>query len=289
MENIIAIAVTPVKKTHKSFIQIFTMGILLLSNRHAVAQCFPVPFDHFWFRVDSQTYKKMGQSSYFRDEQFSFFEANKSPVGTYFGHYLTGNLHNLEIFEESMPNREEPIGIGFLSEKTGCLKEIHARLNKKIKKQFSMMPDADWGGFTQLERNPSIAIWVSELKAAYVGSPDASIDRSAWMKRIRQMNNDPYQGAYNFHKIKKVIWRLNSNDADLLKDVFDALGWQSIGKDTFSYDGSTVIIKTSKNIPATRALKSLSLELIRPYKSVMIGKFLSTATENPAEVTFKLK
>ncbi len=239
---------------------IFVILSLLGSLVAGAADCFPVPFDHFWFRVDQKTYKKIGSSTYFQDERFSFYEPNKSPLGTYYGHYLTGTLHNLEIFEEAMPAVPEPIGIGFLSERAGCLTKIHAKLSK-LKARFTLKPDADWGRFTELEKNKSLAIWVSELKPSYVGAPDGAINRAAWMKKIRLMNGDTSKEPYNFQKFKEVVWRLSANDANLLAEVFTALGWKKNDKYSFAHDGTTVIIEVSKDILPTQILKSLSLEL----------------------------
>lgn len=250
--------------------------------------CFPVPFDHFWFRVDKATYKKMGESSYFRDESFSYFEPNKSPWGQHYGHYITGNLHHLEIFDEAMPTRPEPLGIAFISEKAGCLAEIHAKLTK-LGRPFEMQPDADWGRYTEAQKNKSLAVWVAEMKPAYVGAPDGAVDRAAWIHRMRKMNGDTFEGEHNFQKIKEVVWRMDVSDIQFLEKVLTALGWGKKAPHTFALDGTQVVLERSSNVSVVHGMKSLTLELLRPYRSVEIENFRAIATSSPADVTFTLK
>jgi hypothetical protein len=145
-------------------------------------QCYPVPFDHIWVRIPNSTYEEMKGSSYFGDNNLSFYEPNKSPLGTYYGHYITGEFHTLEIFEEKMSYTTEPLGIGFLSETQECLLEIHKRISDILPNSFELKPDADWGRFTQLKNSPEVALWVTELKPAYVGDPELLINRKAWAR-----------------------------------------------------------------------------------------------------------
>lgn len=270
--------------------RIFLGMFLVLASAQSWAKekgCFPVPFDHFWFRVDKDSYQKMGASTYFADERFSYFEPNKKPWGTHYGHYVTGNLHHLEIFDEDMPTRSEPIGIGFQSEKAGCLAEIHARLNK-LGRPFTMQPDADWGRFTEAQKNDSLAVWVAEMKPAYVGAPDGAVDRAAWIRRMKKMNGDPSDGQHNFERVREVVWRLEKKDAEFLGKVLKTLGWRKASGRTYELDHTRVMLETAR-VSATQSLRSLTLELRRPYKGIDLGAFQSEASEDPPRVRFHLR
>jgi hypothetical protein len=245
--------------------------------------CFPVPFDHFWFRVDKNTYDKIAKSDYFKQGHFSFFEPNKSPWGKHFGHYITGELHHLEVFVEEMPTNPEPLGIGFIAESPGCLKQIHEKLSS-LDRSFIMKSEANWGTYTQLEENKSLAVWVSELKPEYINAPDGSIGRESWLKKMREMNSDPYKGKTKFKKIKKVTWAMEQSDLEFLGLLFVTLGWNKLDLNIFEYDGTTVVLQKTNRIHPNQALKELILQLNESHHTAELGSIRTLLTSSPKEI-----
>lgn len=252
------------------------------------AKCYPIPFDHIWFRIPADTYNEMGKSTYFGANKLGFFEPDKSPTGTYYGHYLTGEYHTVEIFEEKMSHTPEPLGIGFLSETQGCLVDIHNRLVSVLPNGFDLKPDASWGRYTQLKDSPEIALWVTELKPSYVGDPGSLIDRRAWARWNRRTNKDPYSGEYNFIKVSQVTWNLPKVKILQLSKIFLALGWKQIGEHSFEYDNTRVTFNVvEEKLKPRNYLDSVGLEL-RNVEQGKVFKHLNVESrKSPPELLMR--
>jgi hypothetical protein len=241
-----------------------TLGLLIALSacassrtlRAPSSSCFPVAFDHIYFKTDAASFERIGKSHVFSENGFAFFEPHKKPRGTYEGHYITGQEHYLEILPEKTPFANQAIGIGFISEKVGCVNAIESMLKKSLPSGFTRAPDESWGSFMDHKSN-GLWVWVFESTPAYVGKGE-SIARRDYLRAIRSKNGDQTP-EYDFVRFREVRIALPDRDLATLSRVFAALGWKTVALNVFESKGTRIVLENSSLRPR---LVSLELQTV---------------------------
>ena len=204
-------------------------------------KCFPVMFDHIYFKVDPLTFKEIGKSEVFSSNEFSFFEPHKKPRKTYEGHYITGQQHYLEILSENDNFAKQPIGIGFLSEEVGCINVIEKAL-KKVS-PFKRVPNRTWGAFMDMQ-TPNFWFWVFEPASDDSGK-GKKLSRYNYLKEIRRKNGDTKE-KYNFKEIGQIRILLPEPEIKTASSILKALGWKKFKSNIYFAKDTVIVFIPSK-------------------------------------------
>jgi len=232
-----------------ALISLLLFACSLLEHRnHLHNECLPVTFDHIFFKIDEKSYQEVGKSDFFNKENIGFFEPFKNPFGSHIGHYLTGEHHYLEFFSDNLTNVESPLGIGFFSEKIGCMEQIQKTLDVALPGMFIRSPKENWGAISQLKES-SLWVWVYEPTEEYVGN--SNIDKYHYLRRIRRQNGDQTE-SYRFQNISEINFQAPHDAFNNLILIFKTLGWIEKSNNVFELKGT--IDRNENNFSQDRVL-----------------------------------
>lgn len=236
-------------------------------------------FSHFYFVVDSVTYKNLKENKFITDTLFTSEEgSSKTDQGTWSGNYLQGKHDYWEVFRQgSLENVEVgAIGLGHMLHKPGNTSSLQQQWQSLTKDKIEIH------AFTKNKGADTMIIELMNYRDSMMeGGPACFfvmyyhpklLERSGFSKIYlrdtgvdqRTLNEKWYgPAALNrlYNKTEKIYLRLTPHEFERHMIALKAMGYQQTGKYSFKKEIEIVIDIVPKPV---HRLKEIAFSLSRP-------------------------